>query len=164
MRIICRFLCLVSLASPVLAESTLAPQAIDAAVATFLGAEAGAPGGARAPVDPRLRLATCARPLEIAWYGTSRRALEVRCVGPAWRIFIQVDDAPAAAGTGATIVQRGETVSLNYDGNGFSLSRQAEALEGGARGQWIRVRLVGAKNQPVHVEVVAPGEVRIGAP
>lgn len=162
MRLTLRFLVLAAIASPAAAQGTTAPEAIDAAVAAFLGAQAGAPGGARAAVDRRLRLAACSRPLDVAWYGTGGRTLEVRCAGPAWRIFVQVEGVQGAAGTGAPIVQRGETVALTYQGSGFSLSRQAEALEAGARGQWIRVRPVGEKSQPLRVEVVAPGEVRAG--
>ena len=50
------------LAAPALAQSALADlSAIDAAVARFAGAPLGAPGGAAAPVDRRLRLGIAAR-------------------------------------------------------------------------------------------------------
>lgn len=163
MRVFTPFFVLAAIATPVRGQDIIAPQAIDAAVTDFLGAQPGAPGGARAPVDRRLRLAACTRPLDVAWYGTGGRLLEVRCPGPAWRIFVQVEGSHDTNGQGATIVQRGETVALVYEGAGFSLSREAEALEAGARGQWIRVRPLGDRSKSLRVEVVAPGEVRLGA-
>lgn len=154
---------LTAVAAQAAAGSFMATRAIDSAVAGFLGASAGEPGGARSAVDPRLKLAACPAPLAVSWYGQSGKTLQVSCPGPAWRVFVQVGaaSAGAVADAGETVIQRGETVSLVAEGAGFVLTRQAEALEAGSLGSWIKVRPVGDKTQPVRAQVAGPGEVRL---
>lgn len=67
------------------------------------------------------------------------------------------------AGRADVVVERGETVSVSYEGNGFTLIRQGEALETGRAGEWIRVRPTGEKAQPIKAQVLRPGAVRISA-
>src|SRR6478609_6219167 len=52
-------LALLGATAPALAAGFADPAAIDRAVAAFTGAPIGTPGGARTPVDRRLRLAAC---------------------------------------------------------------------------------------------------------
>lgn len=137
---------------------------IDAAVARFLGAPAGSPGGAARAVDPRLKLATCSDNLEVSWYGRSGASLRVSCPARGWRVFVPVTGGrPASAenGMGESIVQKGETVSIVYEGSGFTLTRQGEALEPGAQDQWIKVRPAGDKTRPVSGQVLRPGVVSV---
>ena len=55
------------------------------------------------------------------------------------------------------VVSRGDVVSMVVTGDGFSIHREAEALEGGALGEWIRVKL-DAKGSVKRV-VTRPGEL-----
>jgi flagella basal body P-ring formation protein FlgA len=152
------------LAVPALAAGFADPAAIDGEVARFTGAPIGADGGARLPVDRRLKLARCEGPLALEWYGKRHETVLVRCpVGAGWRLFVPVNGAssPVAA---APAVARGEAVNIVVEGRGFTLSRQGEALEGGAVGDWIRVRPAGAKKDPIRMRIVEPGKVGMDLP
>ena len=52
---------------------------LDRAVAEFTGAEVGQPGGAKLPVDRRLRLQACQSPLDLQWFGRDQRSVQVAC-------------------------------------------------------------------------------------
>lgn len=146
------------------ASPFVAPDAIDAAAAQFLGAEVGTPGGAARRVDARLKLASCPEPLAVAWYGRNNATLQIGCPARGWRVFVPVGAGHAGAGTsGEVVIERGETVSVSYEGSGFTLTRQGEALEPGRTGQWIRIRPSGDKAQPIKAQVLRPGAVRITA-
>lgn len=135
------------------------PAAIDAAVAGFTGAGIGEPGGARLPVDRRLRLASCAEPLSLEWHGSGRATVLVRCpVAGGWRLYVPVEAGPGAAAA-APIITRGESVAIAVRGRGFTLTRQGQALEGGAAGDWIRVRPAGTRTDPMRARVLRPGLV-----
>lgn len=144
------------------------PAAIDRAVAQFTGHGIGQTGGARQPVDPRLRLATCAEPLAVEWYGTAQSTVLVRCPTTGWRLFVPLSaPAPSAAAAPARAepaVLRGETVTIALRGRGFALQRQAEAMEAGAVGEWIRVRSGGREAQPLRARVIRPGLVGMEMP
>lgn len=160
------FLPLALAATPPVAAAFASPAVIDAAIASFLGAEAGTPGGAARPVDRRLKLAACAEALDVNWYGSAGTTLQVRCPSQGWRIFVATSGSDlnsARVGIGGeTLVQKGETVSLSYEGSGFTLTRQGEALEQGARDQWIKVKPTG-DGKPVRGKVVRPGSVSVSA-
>ncbi|MEC8178106.1 MAG: flagella basal body P-ring formation protein FlgA, partial [Pseudomonadota bacterium] len=65
-------------------------------------------------------------------------------------------------GSGEIVVSRGETVAIVVEGGGFSLSRQAVALEEGAIGSWIKVRPAqDRKAEPLRAQVVRPGQVAV---
>lgn len=143
------------------------PAAIDEAVAGFTGSGIGEPGGARLPVDRRLKLTPCALPLTMEYYGKTRDSVLVRCpVTGGWRIFVPVMTSASSSGhsTGAPIVARGESVAISVRGRGFSLSRQGEALDGGAEGQWIRVRPAGKRTDPIRARILRPGVVTLDLP
>lgn len=154
----------IGLTTPALAAEFADPAAIDGEVARFTGAPIGAEGGARLPVDRRLKLARCDAPLALEWYGKRHDTVLVRCpVGAGWRLFVPVNGA-SAADSGAPAVARGEAVNIVVQGRGFTLSRQGEALEGGAVGDWIKVRPAGAKSEPIRMRVVEPGKVGMDLP
>lgn len=142
---------------------------IDRAVADFTGAEIGQPGGAKLPVDRRLRLATCQTPLDLQWFGRDQRSVQIACPGAGWRIYVAVDNG-AGGGTrtaqvyGETLVHRGEAVSIQVRGGGFSLTRQGSAMEDGAQGEWIKVRAVGERTETLRAMVLRPGQVGIDLP
>lgn len=159
------FTALLLAASPLAANSFTSPAAMDAAVADFLGAPVGAPGGAARQIDAKLKLAACGGGLDVAWYGNAGTTVLVSCQSRGWRVFVPVGGHGTASVRGRmdgeTIVKRNETVSLVYEGSGFTLTRQGEALEPGSRGQWIKIKPVGDNAKPVSGEVVGPGLVRV---
>ncbi|WP_121114701.1 flagella basal body P-ring formation protein FlgA [Croceibacterium ferulae] len=150
------------------ANAPIDPAAIDGAVANFTGHAIGEPGGARQPVDRRLRLAACAQPLSLEWHGAGQASVLVRCPETGWRLFVPLtasQQATAAAPAAAEkVVVRGETVTVALRGRGFALQRQAEAMEAGAIGDWIRVRPAGRDAEPLRARVIRPGLVGMDMP
>lgn len=153
-----------AVAAPAFAAGFASPEEIDGAVARFTGAAIGTEGGARLPVDRRLKLARCEAPLALEWYGRARDTVLVRCpVSGGWRLFVPIESAAAPARQ-EPVVARGEAVAIVVRGKGFTLSRQGEAMEQGAVGQWIRVRPAGTRDDPVRVRVLEPGKVGMDLP
>ena len=154
-------------ASPALASGPMDPAAIDRAVMEFTGAAIGQPGGARLPVDRRMRLNACGVPLQLEWFGKNRESVQVLCPDAGWRIYVAVaqgaqQQQAEEPGAGEVVVSRGETVAIVVEGGGFSLSRQAVALEEGAIGSWIKVRPAqDRKAEPLRAQVVRPGQVAV---
>ena len=142
---------------------------IDRAVADFTGATIGQPGGAKLPVDRRLRLASCNAPLDLQWFGRDQRSVQVACPTAGWRIYVAVD-AGTGGGHGASpqygqaLVKRGENVSILVRGSGFTLTRQGSAVEDGAQGEWIKVRATGQRTETLRAMVIRPGQVGIDLP
>lgn len=150
--------------APALAAGFADPAAIDRAVADFTGAAIGAPGGARTPVDRRLRLAACGAGLMLEWYGRARDTVLVRCPEQGgWRLFVPLA-AGGATQAGPDVVSRGDMVTITVRGSGFTLSRQGEALEAGAIGEWIRVKPANKGGEPLRAQVVRPGVVGMELP
>ncbi len=145
-------------ASP--APSITDPREIDRVVAQFTGAGIGDIGGARAPTDPRLRLASCDRPLVAQWHGRSRSTVRVECpAASGWRIFVATRPLPQAAQP-QRVVKRGDPVTVLVKGRGFSVQQSGEAMENGAIGDWIAIRVGGrgARNSdPVRARIERPG-------
>lgn len=152
-------------ATPAAAQLALADlAAVDAAVAAFTGAALGTPGGAMAAVDRRLRLARCAQPLALSWYGVARDRVQVDCPVPGgWRLFLPVHTGSAERGQPPAIA-RGDAISVAVSGPGFAVAQPAEALDSGAVGGWIRVKTLGAAPQTLRARVVRPGLVGIDLP
>jgi flagella basal body P-ring formation protein FlgA len=116
------------------------------------------------PVDRRLKLSQCQAPLALEWYGRARDTVLVQCpVSGGWRLFVPIE-AGLAAARAEKAVARGEGVSIAVQGRGFVLSRQGEALESGAVGDWIRVRPAGTKQETVRVRILQPGKVGMELP
>jgi len=152
-------------AAPALAAGFVDPAAIDVEVARFTSAGIGQPGGARLPVDRRMKLNPCPQPLSLEWHGKARQTVLVRCPAPGgWRLFVPVIAGETAAAPAVPIVARGESVAIAVRGRGFSLTRQGEALDQGAAGEWIRVRPAGAKTDPMRARVLRPGLVGMELP
>lgn len=130
-------------ALPTAAQSTVHdPRAIDEQVAAFLGAGTGEPGGARSPVDRRLRLAACPGPLELSRPMSAEVVVACRAMG--WRLRVPV----AVSGRGAEptarnagLVARGDQVQLFARRGLVSVVATGVALDGGGAGDRIRVRV-----------------------
>ena len=158
------------IASPVVGQPAFTDHgAIDAAVEAFTGAPVGAVGGARTPVDRRLRLAPCRSALALGFHGNRVDMLTVACPDPgSWRIFVALNsaNAPNAAAAQARaekpveIVALGDLVSIVVEGPGFMVQQSGEAMEAGAQGEWIRVRPSGTR-ETLRARIEEPGRVVI---
>ena len=164
MRIAVSIIAIAALSVPVAAQDSrfADPAAIDRLVESFTGQPIGASGGARAPVDRRLRLASCTQPLDIDWHGSGSRTVAVSCAGQGgWRIFVQLQQSGAVVSAKPAIT-RGEAVTITIEGDGFSVQQRGEAMEAGGVGEWIQVRS-SAKSASVRGRIERPGLVVIPA-
>jgi len=149
-------LLLAMLASPALGQGLADLAEVDRAVTAFAGEPAP-------PVDRRLRLASCAMPLALGWYGQGRGTVQVRCPVPGgWTLYVPL--ARAAAAAGPPLVQRGDGVTIQVGGDGWAVSQPGEALEAGAAGSWIKVRGVSPKAPVLRARVLRPGLVGVELP
>ncbi len=140
--------------------------AIDRKVARFTGAAIGEPGGARMPVDRRLRLRSCAADLYVAWHTARKDTVLVRCTDTGgWRLFVPVQQRPRVQAEAALpVIRRGDPLTIMVEGTGFSVSRHGEALEAGPAGAWIRVRPVNGRRHgqdTLRARIVRPGIVSL---
>lgn len=154
-----------SLSASAQAQALADLAAIDAQVAAFTGTAIGEPGGAAMPTDRRLRLRPCPSAPALDWFGARRDVVQVACPVPGgWRIYVPLRSASMSAAPAAPLIARGDVVSVTVSGDGFAISQQGEALEAGAAGAWIKVRLAGANADPVRAQVLRPGAVGIELP
>ncbi|MEG8041156.1 flagella basal body P-ring formation protein FlgA [Sphingomonas sp. LR60] len=148
--------------------------AIDRAVAAFTTRPIGAEGGARAPVDARLRLATCGM-VALSWRTDVHDAVVVACADPAWRIFVPVIAPPRAASatpavvrTGAAaptlraepVIRRGDSVTIEAGSDGFSITREGVAMADAAPGGRVMVR-VNDSTRPVQAVAIDAGRATL---
>lgn len=147
---------------------------LDRAVAAFTGHSVGEEGGARTPVDARLRLALCPS-MAMAWRTEAHDAVVVTCTGPDWRIFVPVR-APAGAATPATtaiarpavvapvkaepVIRRGDPVVIEAGSDGFSISREGVAMADAAPGARFMVRVEDSRT-PVQAMALASGRATL---
>ena len=151
-------------AVPVMAQSFENVGRLESGLIAELGAGIGEPGGPAAPIDRRLKLASCPDPL--TYDPPNLGAVAVRCPALGWRIrvpLMRVATASASqmqAAQSEIVIRKGDPVELVAGGKFFSVTSQAIAEQDGRVGGRIRVR-GGAKNAPMMVEVVREGVVRI---
>jgi flagellar basal body P-ring formation protein FlgA len=152
-------------------------RALDRAVAAFTGHAVGETGGARAPVDPRLRLKGCPT-VALSWRTPQQDAVVVSCTGPDWRLFVPVNRAAMAATSTAVapvaaapvavavaarpepVIRRGDPVLIEAGQNGFSITREGVAQADAAPGARVAVRVEGA-TAPVQAVAVASGRATL---
>lgn len=165
------------LAAPASAGEFQSTQMLDTIVAQFTGRGIGETGGARAPVDNRLKLASCAAP-QLEWRNESQDAVVVRCMAPGWRIFVPVNAAPrpkpdAASAAPATravpavkaeaVIKRGDAVSVEVNAVGFSITREGIAMTDAPPGGRLMIK-VDEKKPPIQAIAIEPGRARLSAP
>ncbi len=142
LRALCAALMIAAPASA-LAQAYQDTAMIDRAVANFTGRPIGTEGGARAPVDNRLRLAPCPM-ATLAWRAANHDSVVIACPSPEWRIYVPVvmpaaiPSAPAAQVASvapvapmarpAAVIKRGDPVTIAVNANGFSITREGVAL------------------------------------
>ena len=145
--------------------------AIDRAVAAFTTRSIGDPGGARTPVDARLRLAACPT-VALSWRTETHDAVVVACAGPDWRLYVPVNrvaGAPAAAVGGpaapvvaaAPVIKRGDPVLIEANADGFSITREGIAQGDAPPGGRFLVKVADARGP---VQAVATGDGRAVLP
>lgn len=129
---------------------------VDRAVSAFAGQPAP-------PVDRRLRLARCAVPLLLDWFGPPGQTVQARCpVAGGWSLYVPLGNTAVAAQL--PLVQRGDAVTIQVGGDGWAVSQLGEALEAGAAGAWIKVRGVAPKAPVLRGRVIRPGLVGVDLP
>lgn len=147
--------------------------ALDRSVSAFTGRPIGAEGGARTPVDARLRLATCPT-ISMSWRTESHDAVVVACAGPSWRIFVPVIRPASAPGaTPATtraayapvakaepVIRRGDPIVIEAGTEGFSISREGVAMADAAPGARFMVKVDDTRT-PVQAIAVASGRATL---
>jgi len=169
---------LLAAATPSIAQGPFQDTAaLDRAVADFTGRPLGSEGGARAPVDARLKLATCST-LMMKWRQDNHDAVVISCANPEWRIFVPVVMAPVAAAPAPApspvtpvaakpdyVIKRGDPVSVEVNTNGFAVTRDGIAMTDAAAGARLLVDVAGPKKpiQAIALEAgraTLPGYVR----
>lgn len=163
-------LLLLTLAAPALAQSFQDTRLLDKAVAGFTGHVVGEDGGARTPVDARLKLAVCPT-VTIAWHTDRHDAVVVGCPAPQWRIFVAIKQAapsplapqlPAAtpALKPVIVIKRGDPVTIVAGNDGFSVTRDGVAMGDAAVGGRVPVQVEPGK-PPIQAIAVEPGKVTL---
>lgn len=129
---------------------------LDSRIQVFTGAAPGQPGGALTPIDRRLRLTACPEPASIEWSGSN--ALAIRCAAIGWRLRVGLASASGPQAKAELNVHRGDSVEVSVEGEQFDVTTTGIALDDGAKGQSIRVKLGGSGTQS-SATVTGPGTV-----
>ena len=160
--------------APAAAGEFQSTQMLDTIVAQFTGKAIGEIGGARAPVDNRLKLASCAAP-QLEWHTPAQDAVVVRCMAPGWRIFVPVNAvpqpkaAPVAAAPMAKappvvkaepVIRRGDAVSVEVNAAGFSITREGIAMSDAPAGGRLTIRM-DEKKPPIQAIAVESGRATL---
>jgi flagella basal body P-ring formation protein FlgA len=166
------FIALALAASPAAAQNFQSTTLIDKAVAGFTGHATGETGGARTPVDTRLKLATCAM-VSLNWRTETHDSVVVTCPDPQWRIFVPISmattvPAPATPITvisapmakAEIVIKRGDPVSVVAGDGGFSVTRDGIATTDAAAGARVLIRVQDGK-APIQAIAVEPGKAMI---
>ena len=165
------------LAAPAAANDFQSTATLDTIVAQFTGKRVGEQGGARAPVDNRLKLAACTAP-QLEWRTDARDAVIVRCMQPGWRIFVPVNavpqpkpapslDAPALArpapaAKAESVIRRGDAVTIEVNAAGFSITREGVAMGDAPAGGRLSIK-IDDKKPPVQAIAIETGRARLSA-
>ncbi|MDV3458494.1 flagella basal body P-ring formation protein FlgA [Sphingomonas sp. HF-S4] len=162
---------LLSLALAAAAPEFQSTAILDAIVTQFTGKALGEQGGARAPVDKRLKLQACAAP-QLEWRSETKDAVVVRCMAPAWRIFVPVDavpqpkpapvaaQAPAVSVKALPVIRRGDPITVAAGAAGFSITREGIAMGDAVAGARLLVK-VDEKKAPIQAVAVESGLARL---
>jgi len=165
------FIALMVAASPAAAQNFQSTTLIDKAVAGFTGHAIGESGGARTPVDTRLKLAVCPM-VSLNWRTDSHDSVVVTCTDPQWRIFVPVMmparaapaatpvAAPVVAAKAVIVIKRGDPVTVVAGEGGFSVTRDGIATTDAAAGARVLIRVQDGK-PPIQAIAVEPGKAVI---
>ncbi|WHU01665.1 flagella basal body P-ring formation protein FlgA [Sphingomonas sp. NIBR02145] len=164
-------------AAPAGAQDFQSTAVLDTVVAQFTGKSVGEQGGAIAPIDARLKLTRCAAP-QLEWRSEGHDAVVVRCMAPAWKIFVPVAAVPRpkaavpapmpanivvrppVAVKAEPVIKRGDSVTVEAGSEGFSISRQGVAVNDAPAGGRMSVK-VDDKQPPIQAIAIEPGRARL---
>jgi flagella basal body P-ring formation protein FlgA len=162
-------------AAPAAAQDFQSTPLVDMIVAQFTGHQIGDTGGARTPVDPRLKLTPCTAP-QLSWRTEAQDAVVVRCMAPEWRIFVPVNAvarpkaAPALMRVAAVaapvpakvepVIRRGDAVTIEAGSPGFSITREGVAMGDAAPGGRLMIK-VQENKAPIQAVAVEPGRAKL---
>lgn len=159
-------------AMPLPTESFQSTAVLDAIVSQFTGKAIGVEGGARAPVDKRLKLASCAAP-QLEWRSEAKDAVLIRCMQPQWRIFVPVlavapsasqplapKQAPVQQAKPDFVIRRGDAVTVEVGAAGFSITRDGVAMSDAAAGGRLSVR-IDERKPAIQAVAVDSGRARL---
>lgn len=159
-------------ATPAGAQDFQSTVVLDTIVAQFTGKSPGEQGGARTPVDKRLKLQTCAAP-QLEWRSEAKDAVVVRCMAPAWRIFVPVAAVPQPRAAPvvpaqalvvpvkvAPVIRRGDPITVEAGAAGFSITRDGVAMGDAAPGARLMVK-VDDKTPPIQAVALEAGRARL---
>lgn len=169
MRFLLLFALSVAAAGPAVAQSFQDTTAIDRAVQAFTGRPIGAEGGARSPVDTRLKLANCPM-VAMAWRAENHDSVVVTCTGPEWRLYVPVlvpppvaapaAPAPVVAAKPEIVIKRGDAITVEAIAAGFAISREGIAMGDAPAGGRLLVDVDGAK-KPIQAIAVESGRATL---
>ena len=161
-------------ASPAPAQMMAAAQNLDELeqiVVTTLGADVGQPGGPLVPIDRRMRLTACPTGIQID--PPMNNAVTVRCTTAGWRLRVPLKAAGGymtqQQGGGQMMapmaprpadIRKGDPVQLVAEGDTFSISVDAVAMEDANIGSRVRVQ-TGNNRGTMFAQVVDVGRVRL---
>lgn len=161
-----------AIAAPTAAQDFQSTRTLDTIVAQFTGQPIGETGGARAPVDPRLKLAACTAP-QLEWRSAGKDAVVIRCMAPAWRIFVPVNAVPppkpaaapvatqsAAAAKPVPVIRRGDPITVEAGAPGFSITRDGIAMSDAAPGARLTVK-IDERKPPIQAVAIESGRARL---
>ena len=137
---------------------------LDRKVAQYLGADIGDYGGARAPIDPKLKLGRC--PSGITITDARRNAVQVSCRKLGWRIYVPLTEGGGNAGwragsrSGEYTVQRNQPLLLTIRRPNFVVSYSVVAQKNGYVGDFIPVR-ADRKSKVLMARITNSGEVEL---
>ncbi|MGY2734756.1 flagella basal body P-ring formation protein FlgA [Sphingomonas sp. UYP23] len=148
--------------------------ALDRAVTAFAGHGIGDEGGARTPIDSRLKLAACPM-VSMAWRSEAHDAVVVTCTGPEWRMYVPMK-LPVAAPKGAAplvltpsevamarpvyVIKRGDPVTISAGSQGFSITRDGVAVGDAVAGGRFLVKVDPAK-APIQAVAIDSGRATL---
>jgi flagella basal body P-ring formation protein FlgA len=141
-------------------------------VVTTLGADVGQPGGPLVSIDRRMRLTACPTGIQID--PPSGNAVTVRCTTAGWRLRVplkvgnNIASGAQNQGTGMgsyaqarpADIRKGDPVQLVAQGDAFSISVDATAMEDANIGGRVRVS-TGGKGGTLFAQVVDIGRVQL---
>lgn len=157
------FAALAAGATPAQAQGFEDLAGIERQVAAFADGDPADPASTLIPVDRRLRLSACDTPLELAWPGTRRDSVLVRCPRTGgWKIYVRLLASNTARAAVTPVVMKGDSVTVMLRGPGFSVSQSGQAMEPGAVDSWVRVRV--GKDGEMRARVLRPGVVGMNLP
>lgn len=125
-----------------------------AMVAAELAAAAGRFAGRDVAVDARLVVPECAAPA----FAVVGERVEVRCVAPAWRVFLPFVAVPVVE---QPVLRRGERVEVLVLGAGFEVS-MAAVVEGAGGAGRVWVKRADGEGRRLLARVREDGRVVIG--